>query len=95
MKIGTALTNLTSMKFTKMYGDLELDRLILQPGGGFPLATVGLVIGAVTCVNKLSLTIEYAEETISTKLAQRITKIAIKLLLGKFTEVIMNGQIES
>ncbi|NLE76470.1 MAG: hypothetical protein GX605_06925 [Chloroflexi bacterium] len=59
--LGTAVTNLTRMNFPRQYGTLELDRLIMQPGGGFPLATVNLVLGAVTCSGKLSLVVEYAE----------------------------------
>ncbi len=34
---GTAVTNLTSLDFPKTYGSLELDRLIMPPGGAFPL----------------------------------------------------------
>jgi NRPS condensation-like uncharacterized protein len=47
--LGTAVTNLTRLDFPRMYGTLELDRLIMNPGGGFPLAIVNLVVGAVTC----------------------------------------------
>jgi len=47
-----AVTNLTRMDFPRAYGPLELDRLIMQPGGAFPFfpfANIGLVLGAVTC----------------------------------------------
>jgi hypothetical protein len=40
-----------------MCGTLELDRLIMQPGGAIPLANVNLVLGAVTCADKLSLVV--------------------------------------
>ena len=39
----TAVTNLTRMDFPRQYGKLELERLILKPGGGFHLVTVNLV----------------------------------------------------
>lgn len=57
--MGTAVTNLTKMDFPKTYGDLELDRLIIHPGGAFPLSNVNMVVGAVTCSDKLSLVAEY------------------------------------
>jgi hypothetical protein len=41
--MGTAVTNLTRLDFPGEYGALELDRLIMKPGGGFPLVTVNLV----------------------------------------------------
>ncbi|NIQ91862.1 MAG: hypothetical protein GWN93_23890, partial [Deltaproteobacteria bacterium] len=63
---GTAVTNLGRLDFPKTYGALELDRLIMQPGGAFPLANVNLVLGAVTCSGKLSLIVEYAEEAVDT-----------------------------
>ena len=93
--MGTALTNLTRMNFAKKYGKLELDRMIVHPGGGFPLSTVNIVIAAVTCVNKLSLIIEWAEERISEELVQEISQLAIKLLLGEFTEVITNSKMKN
>jgi hypothetical protein len=65
--MGTAVTNLTRMDFPRTYGTLELDRLIMNPGGAFPLATVHLVLGAVTCSGKLSLVVEYAEQAVDTK----------------------------
>lgn len=79
--MGTAVTNLTRMNFPQKYGNLELDRLIMHPGGGLALPTVNLVIGAVTCVNKLSLLLEYAEETIDTDTVKKIEEIALKNLL--------------
>jgi hypothetical protein len=37
--MGTAVPDLIRMDFPRKYGALELDRLIMKPGGGFPLAT--------------------------------------------------------
>ncbi len=78
--LGTAVTNLTRLDFPKMYGLLELDRLILHPGGMFPLTIVGLVLGAVTCAGKLSLLIEYTEETIDSATMEKIKEKALKFL---------------
>jgi hypothetical protein len=78
---GTAVTNLGRLDFPKTYGDLELDRLIMQPGGGIPLLNVNLVLGAVTCAGKLSLVIEYAEEAVDTETMKKIKSKAIELLL--------------
>jgi hypothetical protein len=80
---GTAVTNLTRLDFPREYGALELDRLILKPGGGFPLATVNLVLGAVTCAGKLSLVIEYVEDNIDTGTMERIKEAAMESLLGE------------
>lgn len=71
--LGPAITNLGRLDFPKRYGALELDRLIVPPGGAFPLAQVNLVVGAVTCAGKLSLTVRYAEEAVA-----RDTMAAIK-----------------
>lgn len=81
--IGTAVTNLTRMDFPRKYGPLELDRLIMQPGGAFPLANVNLVLGAVTCAGKLSLVIEYAEEAVDTKTMEKIKDKAMDFLLNE------------
>jgi len=78
---GTAVTNLTRLDFPRMYGTLELDRLIMNPGGMFPLVMVNLVIGAVTCAGKLSLLLEYAEKTIDSTTVEKIKEKALKFLL--------------
>lgn len=83
MKVGTAVTNLTRMNFPRTYGTLELDRLLMNPGGAFPLSTVNLVLGAVTCSGKLSLVIEYAEEAVDTRTMEKIKERAIKFLLNE------------
>jgi NRPS condensation-like uncharacterized protein len=79
--MGTALTNLTRMDFRRTYGSLELDRLIMNPGGAFPLSNVGLVLGAVTCSGKLSLVMEYAEQAVDTGTMERVTDRAMAFLL--------------
>ena len=78
---GTAATNLGRLDFPKTYGTLELDRLIMQPGGAVPLSNVNLVLGAVTCSGKLSLVIEYAEEAVDTTTMEKIKDKAMKFLL--------------
>jgi NRPS condensation-like uncharacterized protein len=78
--MGTAVTNLTRLDFPRVYGSLALDRLIMNPGGAFPLATVALVLGAVTCAGKLSLLIEYAEETVDTGTMKKICDRALDFL---------------
>jgi NRPS condensation-like uncharacterized protein len=81
--MGTAVTNLTRMDFPRTYGPLELDRLIMNPGGAFPLANVGLVLGAVTCSGKLSLVVEYAEQVVDTKTMERVKDKAMAFLLDE------------
>ncbi|MGB3715823.1 MAG: condensation domain-containing protein [Candidatus Promineifilaceae bacterium] len=81
MFMGPAITNLGRMGFPKTYGALELDRLIMQPGGAFPLSHVNLVLGAVTCSGKLSLVIEYAEEAVDTQTMEKIKDKAMEFLL--------------
>jgi NRPS condensation-like uncharacterized protein len=78
---GAAVTNLGRLDFPKTYGALELDRLIMQPGSGIPLANVNLVLGAVTCSGKLSLVLEYAEQAVDTATMERIKDQAIQFLL--------------
>jgi len=80
---GTAVTNLGRLDFPRTYGSLELDRLILQPGGGFPLPNVNLVIGVVTCSGKLSLIIEYAEQAIDSVTVEKIKDKAMEFLLSE------------
>jgi NRPS condensation-like uncharacterized protein len=79
--MGTAMTNLTRMDFPREYGDLELDRLIMNPGGAFPLSNVNLVLGAVTCSGKLSLIMEYDEGTVDTATMTKIKDTALEFLL--------------
>ena len=78
-----AITNLGRLDFPKTYGGLELDRLIMQPGGAFPLVHVEMVIVAVTCSGKLSLVIEYAEQAVDTQTMEKIKNRAMEFLLGE------------
>ena len=78
---GTAVTNLGRLDFPKTYGALELDRLMMQPGGAVPLSNVNLVLGAVTCSGKLSLIVEYAEEAVDTATVEKIKDKAMEFLL--------------
>ena len=71
------------MDFPRTYGTLELDRLIMNPGGAFPLANVNLVLGAVTCSGKLSLVVEYAEQAVDTKTVMKIKDKAMTFLLDE------------
>jgi NRPS condensation-like uncharacterized protein len=80
--MGTAVTNLTRMDFPREYGALELDRLIMQPGGAFPLTNVNLVLGAVTCAGKLSLIVEFAPEAVDPDTMQAIKDKALEFLLN-------------
>jgi len=52
----------------------------MQPGSGIPLANVNLILGAVTCSDKLSLVVEYAEEAIQTETVERIKDQALEFL---------------
>lgn len=79
--LGPAITNLGRLDFPRTYGPLELDRLIMQPGGAFPLVHVDMVIGAVTCAGKLSLVIEYAKESADTGTMKQIKANALEYLL--------------
>ncbi len=81
--MGTAVTNLTRMDFPRKYGALELDRLIMKPGGGFPLVSVNLVLGAVTCAGKLSLLLEYVENNIDIGTMEKIRGKALEFLLDE------------
>jgi len=79
--LGTAVTNLGRLDFPRRYGALELDRLIMNPGGGFPLVTVNLVLGAVTCAGKLSLLIEFVEHNVDRRTMEEIRDRALQFLL--------------
>jgi hypothetical protein len=55
----------------------------MNPGGAFPLVTVNLVLGAVTCSGKLSLLLEYAEQAVDTGTVERVRDRAMALLLDE------------
>mgnify|MGYP002725571928 CR=1 FL=1 len=78
--MGVAITNLTRMPFPRQYGPLELDRLYMYPGGAFPMSSILIVVGVVTCSGKLSMVIEYAEETISASDVEAIKNKAMQFL---------------
>jgi NRPS condensation-like uncharacterized protein len=78
---GTAVTNLGRLDFPTAYGSLELERLIMQPGGGIPLANANLVLGAVTCAGRLSLIVEYAREAVDADTMWQIKDKAMAHLL--------------
>ncbi len=80
---GTAVTNLGRLDFPQSYGALELDRLIMQPGGGIPLANVNLVLGAVTCSDKLSLIVEYAAQAVDAGTMRKIKNKALEFLFNE------------
>jgi hypothetical protein len=81
--MGTAVTNLTRMDFPRRYGDLTLDRLIMKPGGAFPMANANLVLGAVTCSDKLSLLIEYVADNVDSATMEKINEVAMDFLLSE------------
>jgi len=80
---GTAVTNLGRLDFPRQYGALELDRLIMNPGAGFPLVNFNLVLGAVTCAGKLSLVIEFVEDNVVVKAMAEIRDRALGFLLER------------
>jgi len=79
--MGTAVTNLGRMDFPTRFGDLELERIIMNPGGAYPLAFVNILAGAVTCSGKLSLMLEYSEERIQTEVVSKIKEELLSLLI--------------
>lgn len=83
LMMGTAVTNLGRLDLPRIYGDLQLDRLIMKPGGAFPLANVNLLLGAVTSAGKLSLVVEYVEDNIDTVTMEGIKEQALGFLLGE------------
>ncbi len=79
--LGTAITNLARLDFPRQYGPLELDRLIMKPGAGFPLSNVNLVLGAVTCAGKASLVLECVDDNIDMTMMCAIQEKALSFLL--------------
>ena len=79
--IGTAVTNLTRMDFPRKYGELELERLIMNPGGAYPLVFVNILAGAVTCSGKLSLMLEYVTERVQEETISRIKEELMSMLI--------------
>lgn len=79
--MGPAITNLGRVDFPRTYGDLELDRLLMQPGGAFPLVHVDIVLGAVTCSGKLSMILEYTPAAVETTAMEKIKDKTLEYLL--------------
>ena len=52
----------------------------MHPGGKFPLVNINSVLGVVTCVGKLSLVLEYAEEAVDTGTMECIKDRSIGIL---------------
>lgn len=80
--MGPAVTNLGRVDFPKTYGELELDRLMMQPGGAFPLVHVDIVLGAVTCSGKLSMILEYTPAAVETAAMEKIKDKFVEYLLN-------------
>lgn len=80
--MGLAVTNLTRLDFPREYDSLELDRLYMNPGSGAPLGNINLIVGVVTCAGKLSLVLEYAEESVDTETMEKIKDKAMEFLLN-------------
>jgi hypothetical protein len=80
---GTAVTNLGRLNFPRTYGALELDRLIMKPGGAFPLVNFNLVLGAVTCAGKLGLLIEFVEDNVDVGTIETVRDQALAFLLDE------------
>jgi len=81
--MGTAVTNLGRLDFSGKYGALELERLIMKPGGAFPLANVNLVLGAATGAGRLSLVLEFVEDNVEIGIMKRIEERALNFLLDE------------
>jgi hypothetical protein len=79
--VGTAITNLTRLDFPVRYGEIELERIIFKPGGAFPLSNIHVLIGAVTCVGKLSLIVEYSDRNFDDESISALKEKALFYLL--------------
>ncbi|MFX0122991.1 MAG: hypothetical protein ACFFAE_05080 [Candidatus Hodarchaeota archaeon] len=51
--------------------------MIMNPGVAFSITSVNFNLGAVTCAGKLSLLIEYTEETVETNTMVKIKDKAL------------------
>ncbi len=76
----TAITNLGNLEIDKYYGDLELDSVIMNPGGAFPLAMVQLVVALVTVSGKMSILFEYEKSRFSEEQVRAVMEEALRLL---------------
>lgn len=80
MLMATAVTNLGNLKFDRTYGNLELDSVVMNPGGAFPLSMVQLVVAASTVSGKLSILFEYEKNRMTEKQARSIMELTLKSL---------------
>ncbi len=78
--LGSAITNLTRLDFPSKYGPLELERMMMKPGGAFPLANVNILVGAATVAGRLSLTVEYVEDNVTHDEVRTIARHALGYL---------------
>ncbi|MHA1488099.1 MAG: condensation domain-containing protein [Promethearchaeota archaeon] len=75
--MGQIMTNLGRIDFPLKYGRLELQEMILMPSCS-PYTEI--VLGVVTCNEKLNITINHMESTISTDTMKKITASVINQL---------------
>jgi len=78
--MGTAITNLGALKIPNKYGNLELDSMIMNPGGAFPLVMVQMVVAVATVSGRMSILLEFEESRLSKVQAQNIKDQFLKLL---------------
>ncbi|MFX1536921.1 MAG: condensation domain-containing protein [Promethearchaeota archaeon] len=76
-QINMIVTNLGQMDFPKNYGSLELDSLILLPGGG---VTCELTVGVVSAAGKLCYTIEHLDHVIDKDTGLKINARVMEIL---------------
>ena len=74
---GTVMTNLTRLNFPQEYGSLELVHLIMNPGVS---AHFNIIVGALTCSNKLSILITNNQKNVKTEQLESILDTALGLL---------------
>ena len=74
---GVINTNLANINFPERYGEIELERMYFAPATGpdYPL-----VIGVITTSGRLTLTLNYMEETVSTQTMSAIRNRALSFL---------------
>lgn len=77
---GTAVTNLGNLNFPEKYGSLQLDSIIMNPGGAFPLTMVQMIAAVVTTSGKMTVLLEFEESRISFAEVEKVKEEFIKLL---------------
>ncbi|MFX1255759.1 MAG: condensation domain-containing protein [Promethearchaeota archaeon] len=76
-QINLIVTNLGQMDFPKNYGSLELDSLVLLPGGG---ESSELTVGVVSAAGKLCYTIEHVDHVIDKETGLKINARVMEIL---------------